>query len=749
VLLWTGLGLVSVPILIHLFFRRRHRVVRWAAMDFLLAALRKQKRRIQVENLLLLLLRCALIALLALAVARPAVKAAALHPFGGGARGVVLVVDTSVSMGAQHTGRRAIDRARERAGRILSDLASDAAVTLVVTRDDLNGGAPRALLENASPSEVRSRLPALRVSFGPNDLGVVFRLVGRKLERLSGRKLVVFVTDLQRRDWRETEATGKEGAERKSDFKRREDVYRALRGLRREADTEPPGLTVLDVGMPETANVAITEFAIEEGREAFAGTLAGLRTRLVNYGKEDAVGNLELYRARADEGTWVKEETRRVTIRPSVGVAGSERAREEQFYLGLPKDLSGPMRVKLTYVSSVGGRDRLPADSRRHLALRVRPPVRFLPVVDLSSAIRGLRDVAVSPAIEFADPVHPSALATADLSGIDIVLWADANLHELLQDERIVKNLENFVRLGGGLLAYLGTDYLPEEVNRTLYRKDRSGLFPMRLVPGEVEIDEEHPVLIDLEPVNDHPLFFEAKYFGSPQILAFRQVRDYREEDVRARYDNDAGDPAVLEHALGLGKVLVVTTTPDERAFRLNGSLLPAIFVFNAAHYLVLTNPGFLNVLVGEAIKLPVPPGTRRVVVRPPVEAGGRTEDPVGDASKPYVYTETVVPGFYRLTAKGVATRAGSSVTTEEVTVAAVNMDPSEGDLRRIPAGELERAYQGTNLRFTERVEDVFPRADGSAEGELSRALLGAVVFLLFLELVLAWRFGSRRRRSA
>ena len=104
-LLWTGLGLVAVPILIHIFFRRRHRVIRWAAMDFLLRALKKQKRRLQIENLILLLLRCAMLALLGLALARPAVQAAAVAHLTGGGQNLVLVMDTSTSMGARHTGR--------------------------------------------------------------------------------------------------------------------------------------------------------------------------------------------------------------------------------------------------------------------------------------------------------------------------------------------------------------------------------------------------------------------------------------------------------------------------------------------------------------------------------------------------------------------------------------------------------------------------------------------------------------------
>ena len=56
--LYAGLAGVSIPVLIHLFSRRRFRRVRWAAMDFLLEAERRNRRRVRIEQLVLLALRC-------------------------------------------------------------------------------------------------------------------------------------------------------------------------------------------------------------------------------------------------------------------------------------------------------------------------------------------------------------------------------------------------------------------------------------------------------------------------------------------------------------------------------------------------------------------------------------------------------------------------------------------------------------------------------------------------------------------
>ena len=66
-----GLPLVAVPIFIHLINLRRQQRIRWAAMQFLLAAMRKNARRLQLQQWLLLAVRTLIIVLVVLAVAEP------------------------------------------------------------------------------------------------------------------------------------------------------------------------------------------------------------------------------------------------------------------------------------------------------------------------------------------------------------------------------------------------------------------------------------------------------------------------------------------------------------------------------------------------------------------------------------------------------------------------------------------------------------------------------------------------------
>ncbi len=53
-----------IPIIIHLLNKQRFKRVRWAAMAFLMEALKKTRRRLQIENLLLLIIRVLILVLL-------------------------------------------------------------------------------------------------------------------------------------------------------------------------------------------------------------------------------------------------------------------------------------------------------------------------------------------------------------------------------------------------------------------------------------------------------------------------------------------------------------------------------------------------------------------------------------------------------------------------------------------------------------------------------------------------------------
>src|ERR1041385_8533178 len=70
---WTtavvGGAAIAIPVIIHLINRKRFKIVEWAAMKFLLAAQKQTRKRMRIEQLLLLLTRMAILAAIVMAMA--------------------------------------------------------------------------------------------------------------------------------------------------------------------------------------------------------------------------------------------------------------------------------------------------------------------------------------------------------------------------------------------------------------------------------------------------------------------------------------------------------------------------------------------------------------------------------------------------------------------------------------------------------------------------------------------------------
>lgn len=95
----AGLGVVALPVIAHLLSKRRFDVVQWGAMRFLELG-QRTRRRIQLQDLLLLLMRMAAVGLVALAICRPWGQGGFIGRLAGSvSRDVVFVIDGSYSMG--------------------------------------------------------------------------------------------------------------------------------------------------------------------------------------------------------------------------------------------------------------------------------------------------------------------------------------------------------------------------------------------------------------------------------------------------------------------------------------------------------------------------------------------------------------------------------------------------------------------------------------------------------------------------
>ena len=107
-----GAGLVSLPIIIHLLNRRRFKRVDWAAMGFLLEASRINRRRIQLQDLLLLLMRCLAVLLIGALIARPFFTQDSGGDLRSGRFERVVILDDSPSMDSVESGATPFSRAK-------------------------------------------------------------------------------------------------------------------------------------------------------------------------------------------------------------------------------------------------------------------------------------------------------------------------------------------------------------------------------------------------------------------------------------------------------------------------------------------------------------------------------------------------------------------------------------------------------------------------------------------------------------
>ena len=123
----------AVPLLIHLLSRRRAKEVPFSSLRFLERSDRKSMRRIDLRRLILLALRTAAIALIALAFARPVItgRTASLFP-GNEPKSAVVMIDRSYSMGLRGSEGTAFDAAVAAALDIAEGLEEEDELTIVL-----------------------------------------------------------------------------------------------------------------------------------------------------------------------------------------------------------------------------------------------------------------------------------------------------------------------------------------------------------------------------------------------------------------------------------------------------------------------------------------------------------------------------------------------------------------------------------------------------------------------------------------
>lgn len=165
----AGAAAVSIPILIHLLTRIKRRPIQWGAMKFLLEAYRKHRKRLQLEQWLLLLVRCLVLLILGFALAGPLLGGCAQKlGIDSTGRVICLIIDDGLSeqaLNEKDTPR--FERQKKVALRMIDGLGSADHVAVfrtarpadaLITPPTIDRASARRAVEDLKPRNAKSDL---------------------------------------------------------------------------------------------------------------------------------------------------------------------------------------------------------------------------------------------------------------------------------------------------------------------------------------------------------------------------------------------------------------------------------------------------------------------------------------------------------------------------------------------------------------------------------------------------------------
>jgi hypothetical protein len=724
-LLWW-LGLAAAPILIHLLSRKRHREMEWAAMRFLLEAVRKNSRRIRIEQLVLLAVRASILIIVVLALAElrlddPKGIFGARQPFHA-----ILVIDSSASMGFTVQNETLFDRARQAARAIVGLGRPGDAFNLV----RLANIPPAVVIPNLAyePGRVVDEIDLLSLTDGTADvLGSLQKIPDLlKLAPEIPKKEVYVISDFQRTSW----GSGAGGASA-------DDVSK-LKSLLKQLDSASR-LVLIDVGEFAADNVAATSLDVLDALVT-TGRPATLRAAVRNFGTERVTGRqLELL---VDD---------KLVEQRSVDLSAGAETFET---FAVPIAYGGEHRVLARLQ-----KDALPVDDERWLTVSVKDRIRVLCVSggnsrSASGKATDYLELALAPgrigsgragtAGYDRGRIEPTVISDGELQGFDLAGYDCVFLCNVRRfTEREAAVIEAYLQGGGGVVWCLGDQVSSETYNEVLFRQGKGSL-PARLGDrvgdaGKREAAYGFDPLEFLHPIVDP--FQGNPDAGLERTQTFSYVRAAVPQggDSRVALAFDSGDPAIVEKPFGRGRSILVTTSVDEQwgIWPLWPSFLP--LVHEILHYAIAVRPGDRQKLVGEPIS--------DIIAGAAVDNEVIVEQPDGRSQPIHVERDG---GGYRFTTDPTSRSGIYAVSVSQPTskgsLFAVNVDSRESNLAKLArdelAGELlagvEFSYMTNWSGEAEPTDDAGPIPPSRG---VSRWLLYALLYLMFTEQMLAWDF--------
>lgn len=562
-----GFLLAAVPLLIHLINLTRQRRVKWAAMEFLLAAHKKHQKWIWLRQFLLLASRMLLVAVAIAMLAHLVTRNQWAQILGGATTHHIVLLDDTLSMSDQAGVTTPFQQGELVVTRLADQLAaSEWGQKLTIIRlsqaarlaDDSARADPLAAVTQVADyfgitvnDQLSQRLEQWLITVDVSTLAAwptpAFQLILQLMDTLDKEQLIVYlVSDFREETWGHPAELSEQIAELERKGARvnlvrcaeQQHANLAVTGMR-----PAPGTRA--AGVPLFMEVEVTNFgreSVEQVPLAIESTIfadvAGANDPTIDRGTPSELPSILIDRIEPDQTV-----TRRLQVYfPSAG--------QQLLRAVLPADA-------------------VDADNRRSCVVSIPP---YIPVAVIDG------DPARRNAIYLTSVFEPSQRVQTGVRPVEVPISflqtaSDPQLDEysliyLLDvpslDPKSVANLEGFVRRGGGLAVFVGPD-----VSTSFYRQwSETGAFPIPLHRLDVT-----PSVLDgggALVVEDHPVFRVLLGEGNPfasQVRIQQYIRPTPgwEPDpgsstrVLARLED--GQPLAVERSLGDGRMIVFLTT--------------------------------------------------------------------------------------------------------------------------------------------------------------------------------------------
>ena len=770
--LLTGFFFVAVPLLVHLINMLRHRRQPWAAMDFLLASYRKQKKWIRLRQLLLLLSRLAVAALLIAMLCGWTGGGQLLGMLGGQTSHHVVILDDSYSMGDSSGGTAAYKRSLQALQDLTQRLATDdgnhqltvmrsSRAAMAVRGGSESGDAAADLSAQTITSDARliNRVMATSASPVRTDLIPALDLAVELIASTpADTKFLYIASDFRQRDWGSPER-----------------VAESLRKL----PVDEVDVRMIDCATDPQPNLGITELAPVDDVWV-AGVPVVVKATVHNYGTEPAT-NVSL------ANRVIRYSSELQSADPTLPFSGKIDSLPPMLIdtLAPGKEITKTFQV---YVTDVGTHaievslpdDALAIDNTRSCTLPLSDAGKVL-VIDNDPDAMGAYHVAsvLNPGSQVRIGAVPEIQPPSFLRSATIETLAPYRAIYLINLPEIGENaadaLAKFVRGGGGLAWFLGSDVRADAYNTTLLARDRQ-LLPAPLTTvsplprggdsGDIGFGQPDTFLDPLRGAGDAIwglvglaqswMLAELDATGTDETAPGAQPGRVRV--VLKRRD---GQPLVTQQQVGKGRIVTVLTGLNDRWTNWRGdpTFVPFLLLTNASlwsgaapstqHFVddPLMRELPADLYIPDASYVPASPEPPRV----PIDVTAVESAAVPDADdfavtpSPEVKLdplEMVISGESNVDeilrpgiAEWVLTR--NDGRGQVVPVASV-IRVGEGDLRRAVAAEIQQSLLPLEVKFvSSSVWSQENRAAGSST--LTLLLLGLLGIVLAGEQALAY----------